>query len=92
MHILRNANVILGALQSAGIRAFGGENAPYIWLKTPGGLKSWDFFEILLKNAQVVGTPGVGFGQCGEGYFRLTAFNTPRLTREAAARITQLKF
>ena len=89
---MQNARVILEALQSVGIQAFGGKNAPYIWLKTPGGLKSWDFFEILLKNAQVVGTPGVGFGQCGEGYFRLTAFNTPQLTREAAARITQLKF
>ena len=89
---MQNANVILEALQSIGIRAFGGKNAPYIWFKTPGGLKSWDFFEILLENAQVVGTPGVGFGQCGEGYFRLTAFNTPQLTREAAARIMQLKF
>ena len=92
LQYMQNARIILEALKTAGIRAFGGENAPYIWLKTPGGLKSWDFFEILLENAQVVGTPGVGFGQCGEGYFRLTAFNTPQLTQEAAARITQLKF
>ncbi|MBO4675730.1 MAG: LL-diaminopimelate aminotransferase [Elusimicrobiaceae bacterium] len=89
---MKNARIILEALQAIGIRAFGGKNAPYIWLKTPGGLKSWDFFEILLENAQVVGTPGVGFGRCGEGYFRLTAFNTPQLTQEAAARIAHLKF
>lgn len=87
-----NARVILAALQNAGITAFGGENAPYIWLKTPAKLDSWSFFDKLLKEARVVGTPGVGFGSCGEGYFRLTAFNTPELTREAAARVAALKF
>jgi len=87
-----NARVILAALQNAGITAFGGGNAPYIWLKTPAKLDSWSFFDKLLKEARVVGTPGVGFGSCGEGYFRLTAFNTPELTREAAARVAALKF
>ena len=87
-----NAQVILQALRSAGLIAFGGVNAPYIWLKTPKGMDSWAFFDKLLAEACVVGTPGVGFGACGEGYFRLTAFNTPELTQEAARRIANLKF
>ncbi|MDO5764503.1 MAG: aminotransferase class I/II-fold pyridoxal phosphate-dependent enzyme, partial [Elusimicrobiales bacterium] len=87
-----NARVILDALKNAGIIAYGGQNAPYVWLKTPAGLDSWSFFDKLLTEASVVGTPGVGFGSCGEGYFRLTAFNTPKLTREAAARVAALKF
>lgn len=87
-----NARVILDALKNAGITAYGGQNAPYVWLKTPAGLDSWSFFDKLLTEACVVGTPGVGFGSCGEGYFRLTAFNTPELTREAAARVAALKF
>ncbi len=86
----QNAQLILRALTQAGLVAFGGQNAPYIWLKTPQGMASWDFFELLLNQAQVVGTPGVGFGLCGEGFFRLTAFNTPGLTQEAAQRLTQL--
>lgn len=87
----QNAQVILQALRETGLTAFGGENAPYIWLKTPQGISSWEFFDLLLQKAQVVGTPGVGFGQCGEGYFRLTAFNTPSLTKQAAQRICSLK-
>lgn len=87
----QNANTILQALQNAGFTAFGGVNAPYIWLKTPNAMDSWEFFDILLKRANVVGTPGVGFGKCGEGYFRLTAFNTKELTQEAAERITHIK-
>lgn len=87
-----NARVILNALKGAGIQAFGGINAPYIWLKTPNGLDSWTFFDKLLQEAQVVGTPGIGFGSCGEGYFRLTAFNTPELTKQAADRVSALKF
>lgn len=87
-----NARVILDALKNAGITAYGGDNAPYIWLKTPAGLDSWGFFDKLLTEARVVGTPGVGFGSCGEGFFRLTSFNTPELTREAAARVAALKF
>ncbi len=88
----KNAQVILQALQTAGLKAFGGVNAPYIWLKTPKGLDSWTFFDRLLSQAGVVGTPGVGFGACGEGYFRLTAFNTPELTQAAAGRIAHLTF
>ena len=87
-----NAQTILTALHRAGLRAYGGENAPYIWLKTPKGLDSWAFFDKLLKEAQVVGTPGVGFGACGEGYFRLTAFNTAARTAQAARRIAKLVF
>lgn len=86
----QNARTILHALQQAGLTAFGGKNAPYIWLKTPQGVSSWEFFDTLLEKAQVVGTPGVGFGLCGEGFFRLTAFNTPQFTQEAAARICAL--
>ena len=89
---MQNAQVILQSLQATGLTSYGGKNAPYIWLKTPKGLKSWDLFEILLTQAQIVGTPGVGFGLCGEGYFRLTAFNTADLTREAAQRIAKMKF
>ena len=66
---------------------FGGEHAPYIWLKTPGTLSGWDFFDLLLHKAHVVGTPGEGFGPSGAGYFRLTAFNTLEKTREAVKRI-----
>ena len=86
-----NAKLILDAVAKAGFTAFGGQNAPYIWLKTPQGISSWDFFDQLLNQAQVVGTPGVGFGQCGEGFFRLTAFNTLQLTQQAATRICELK-
>ena len=88
----QNAQIILKALGAAGITAFGGINAPYIWLKTPKGLDSWSFFDKLLTEAQVVGTPGVGFGVCGEGFFRLTAFNTLPLTEEASKRVAGLKF
>ncbi len=88
----QNAQVVLKALQAAGLTAFGGVNAPYIWLKTPQGVDSWAFFDQLLTRAQVVGTPGVGFGSCGEGFFRLTAFNTPELTQEAARRIAAMTF
>ena len=88
----QNARGILDALEQAGLTAFGGVNAPYIWLKTPKGLDSWAFFTKLLNEARVVGTPGVGFGACGEGYFRLTAFNTPQLTQASAHRIAGLKF
>ena len=88
----QNARVILDALKQAGLTSFGGVNAPYIWLKTPKGLDSWAFFTKLLNEARVVGTPGVGFGACGEGYFRLTAFNTPQLTQASAHRIAGLKF
>ncbi|MBR3899737.1 MAG: LL-diaminopimelate aminotransferase [Elusimicrobiaceae bacterium] len=88
---LANARVIAGALKKAGFTAYGGENAPYIWLKTPQGVSSWQFFDFMLQELQIVGTPGSGFGHSGEGYFRLTAFNTPELTEQAAQRILKLK-
>ena len=82
-----NAAVIAKALEDCGVWYCGGKNSPYIWLKCPGGMDSWQFFDWLLANAGVVGTPGAGFGACGEGYFRLTAFGDAARTREAAARI-----
>ena len=73
-----------------GIWFTGGINSPYIWLRCPFGMKSWEFFDYLLKNAGIVGTPGSGFGSCGEGFFRLTAFNTPENTAEAMRRLEKL--
>jgi LL-diaminopimelate aminotransferase len=70
----RNARVIADTLQRSGVWFTGGTNSPYIWLKCPRGMASWEFFDYLLENANVVGTPGAGFGRAGEGYFRLTAF------------------
>jgi LL-diaminopimelate aminotransferase len=89
---LENAKIIRSGLEKLGIKYSGGINSPYIWLKTPNNLKSWDFFTKLLEDAQVVGTPGVGFGKCGEGYFRLTAFNSRANTEEAIERFGKLKF
>ena len=88
---LANAKIILSAAQTAGLQAYGGQNAPYIWLKTLNGCTSWEFFDMMLNKLQIVGTPGSGFGKAGEGYFRLTAFNTPDLTRQAAERLAALK-
>lgn len=73
---MTNARLMREALQSLGIRVFGGEHAPYVWLQTPDGLGSWDFFDLLLTKGHLVGTPGSGFGASGEGYFRLSAFNS----------------
>lgn len=86
---LANAKIIREGLQKAGLICYGGVNSPYIWLKTPDGLSSWQFFDELLRKAQVVGTPGAGFGAAGEGYFRLTAFNTIENTRLAVNRIIE---
>lgn len=83
----QNAAVLGAALTEAGVTYYGGENSPYLWLKCPGGMGSWEFFDWLLAHAQVVGTPGEGFGECGKGWFRLTAFGDAAETREAAARI-----
>ena len=83
----RNAAVIAAALDEAGVWYCGGKNSPYIWMRCPAGMDSWSFFDWLLDNAHVVGTPGEGFGSCGEGYFRLTAFGDAQRTKEAAARI-----
>jgi LL-diaminopimelate aminotransferase len=84
---MENARIIRTGLQAAGLTVHGGQNAPYIWLKTPAGLSSWDFFDKLLNEAHVVGTPGSGFGPSGEGYFRLTAFGSRAQTEEAIQRI-----
>ena len=83
---LTNARLLREGLQAAGITTYGGVNAPYVWLKTPGGMSSWDFFDHLLKKAHLVGTPGSGFGASGEGYFRLSAFNTRDNVEEAIKR------
>lgn len=87
---LGNAKVILDGLKSIGIKCFGGVSSPYIWLKTPGGVPSWEFFDRLL-DAGVAGTPGAGFGVAGEGYFRLTAFNTRENTQRAMDRFAKVK-
>ena len=87
---MKNAQVIYGGLKEAGYTVFGGVNAPYIWLKTPGSMTSWEFFDRLLETAGVVGTPGSGFGPSGEGYFRLTAFGTHENTVKAIERIKAL--
>ncbi len=84
---LANARLISGALDEMGIRYMGGKNSPYIWMECPGGMCSWDFFDLLLEKAQVVSTPGVGFGPAGEGYLRLTAFGRTEDCREAMVRI-----
>lgn len=84
---MENARVIREGLSRAGYTVYGGQNAPYVWLKVPGGLSSWQFFDRLLREAHVVGTPGSGFGACGEGYFRLSAFGFPENVEEAVARI-----
>lgn len=85
-----NARVIMEALDAVGVWYCGGVNAPYVWLECPWGLGSWEFFDYLLENAQVVGTPGVGFGPCGEGYFRLSSFGSPDDTAEAMGRMRRL--
>ena len=86
-----NARIIKKGLEDAGYKVYGGINSPYVWLKLPDGVKSWDFFDKLLKEANVVGTPGVGFGPSGEGYFRLTGFGTKEKTIEAIERIKKMK-
>ena len=86
----QNAAVIMRALDEAGITYTGGINAPYIWLRCPNGTGSWEFFDFLLNEAQIVGTPGAGFGDCGEGYFRFSSFGDPDDTKEAASRLVKL--
>lgn len=89
-YYMNNARMIKEGLSDAGFTVSGGVNAPYIWLKTPEKMNSWEFFDYLLENANVVGTPGSGFGPSGEGYFRLTAFGTKENTKEAIRRIKAL--
>ena len=73
---MENARIMQNKLRSAGFTVYGGDNAPYVWIKVPPRMNSWDFFDYLLEKADVVGTPGSGFGLAGEGYFRLSAFNS----------------
>lgn len=87
---MKNAACILDGLREAGYQAYGGVNSPYVWMRTPGRMTSWEFFDYLLENAHVVGTPGSGFGPCGEHYFRLTGFGTWENTVQAVDRIRAL--
>ena len=89
-YYLNNASIVRKNMEEIGLNVYGGVNSPYIWVKTPESMDSWEFFDLLLKEAHVVGTPGVGFGPSGEGYFRLTAFNTLENTIEAMNRISKL--
>ena len=87
-YYMENARIIREGVQAAGITAFGGVNSPYVWIKTPNDMPSWDFFDKLLKEVNIVGTPGAGFGPCGEGYLRLTAFGSRENTLRAVERIS----
>jgi LL-diaminopimelate aminotransferase len=91
-YYMQNAEMIRGGLAEKGWTFFGGENSPYIWLKCPDGMDSWTFFDRLLQECHIVGTPGVGFGSEGEGYFRLTAFNSHEKTAEAVERIKKWEY
>ena len=86
----KNAEYLIDALDKLGIWYCGGKNAPYIWMKCPRGMSSWEFFDFLLENAQIVGTPGEGFGECGEGFFRFSTFGSPEDTKIAAERLVKL--
>lgn len=90
-YYMTNAKIIREGVQDLGIEVYGGVNAPYIWLKTPNGLGSWDLFDKLLNEAKIIGTPGVGFGRSGEGYFRLTAFGSRENTELAVKRLKNVK-
>lgn len=85
----KNAKVIMDALDKCGFWYVGGKNSPYVWMKCPNNIGSWEFFDYLLNELQIVGTPGVGFGSCGEGFLRLSAFGDPDDTKEAAKRIVE---
>lgn len=91
-YYMDNAGIIRSGMESVGLQVFGGINAPYIWLKTPEGYDSWQFFDKLLHEVQLVGTPGVGFGPSGQGYFRLTAFAGRENTMRAIEHIRSLRF
>ncbi len=91
-YYLRNAAILRQGVAAAGLSSRGGVNAPYVWVKTPEGVTSWEFFDRLLAEAHVACTPGVGFGLCGEGYVRLTAFNTLAATETAMDRLSKIKF
>ena len=84
---MANARLLRSALTGMGYKVYGGIDAPYLWMETPKGLTSWEFFERMLRSAEVVCTPGVGFGSCGEGYVRLSAFGTHENTEKALRRM-----
>ena len=86
----KNAKMIMGALDKVGIWYTGGKNSPYVWMKVPERFDSWGFFDYLLKEAGIIGTPGAGFGKCGEGFFRFSAFGNPEDTKKAAERMKEL--
>jgi LL-diaminopimelate aminotransferase len=88
-HYMTNAKIIRESLTAMGVKVYGGVNAPYVWLKTPSGTTSWQFFDQLLSQCHVVGTPGAGFGAAGEGYFRISAFNSRQNVQEAMARMKE---
>lgn len=90
-YYMQNATAIRDGLKAHGFTIFGGENAPYVWMKTPNGMTSWEFFDTLMEKAHVVGTPGAGFGSGGEGYFRLSAFGDHEQTLEAIERIKKME-
>ena len=89
LYYKENAKIIRDGLHKAGIVAYGGINSPYVWLKTPNGMKSWEYFDLLLDKYHIIGTPGVGFGPSGEGYFRLTAFGSREKTIQAMSTLEQ---
>ena len=91
-YYMGNAKLIRESLSKIGLKVYGGVSSPYIWVKTPNNMDSWEFFDLLLNEANVIGTPGSGFGPSGEGYLRLTAFNTLENTKEAMDRISKLEF
>ena len=91
-YYLNNASIIKEALESCGFKTFGGINSPYIWTEVPSGMNSWEFFDYMLEKLNIVGTPGSGFGKCGEGYFRFTGFSSKENTLKAAQRISSHNF
>jgi LL-diaminopimelate aminotransferase len=90
-HYMGNAQVLRDAAAAAGLGTFGGVNAPYLWVKTPDGLTSWQMFDRMLRELNVVITPGAGFGAQGEGYFRISAFNSRKNAEEVARRLKSLR-
>ncbi len=86
-----NARILMDSIDKIGLWYTGGKNSPYIWLKTPSGMKSWELFDLLLNDYQIIGTPGVGFGECGEGFFRFSTFGSTEDTEEAAKRLLKLR-
>ena len=88
----RNAKILIDTMEKLGIWHVGGENSPYVWIKCPNNMKSWDFFDLLLERANIVGTPGAGFGSSGEGYFRFSSFGNHEDVLEAASRLEKLSF